>query len=284
VRAIAYNRPAVRLFARFALLLAAVGLCPGVAAAQPASPAGAAARGGVINGPEAPVAPETLARDTQGRVTLRATRITTPIKIDGKLDEEPYRLVKPMGGFVQTEPARGEAATEATEVWIFYDKDTVYVGAKCYDSAPEETWVANEMRRDSMNVVRNENFAIYFDTFLDRRNAFLFELSPIGGTYDAYVTNERAPGNTDYNPVWARQAGRFDGGWIAEMAIPFRALRYRPGSDQVWGVNVRRTVRWKNRPTRGASSSRSRSAGRWSASTRRQGAATSRSSRTRLRG
>jgi hypothetical protein len=199
-----------------------------------------------INGPPPPIAPDTLARDGQGRVTLRATRITSPMKIDGRLDEEPYLLTRPMSGFVQTEPRRGEPATEQTEVWIFYDEETIYVGAKCYDSASEDKWVANEMRRDSMNVVRNENFAVYFDTFFDRRNAFLFELSPIGGIYDAYVTNERSPGNTDYNPVWAHEAGRFDKGWIAEMAIPFRALRYKPGASQVWGVNIRRTVRWKN--------------------------------------
>jgi hypothetical protein len=199
-----------------------------------------------INGPAPPMAPEVIARDEQGRVTLRATRITQPMRIDGKLDEAPYESVPPMGGFVQTDPRRGEPATEATEVWIFYDDQRIYVGAKCYDSSPEQAWVANEMRRDNMNVVRNENFSIWFDTFYDRRNAFLFELSPIGGIYDAYVTNERSPGNTDYNPVWQRQAGRFDGGWIAEMAIPFRALRYRPGAAQVWGVNIRRVVRWKN--------------------------------------
>ena len=202
--------------------------------------------GVTINGPAPPIAPETVARDAQGRVTLRATRITSPMKIDGKLDEEPYLLTRPMGGFVQTEPRRGEAATEATEVWIFYDEDNIYVGAKCYDSSPEERWVANEMRRDNNNVIRNENFAIYFDTFYDHRNAFLFELTPIGGIYDAYVTNERPPGNTDYQPVWSRAPGRFDGGWIAEMAIPFRAIRYRPGASQVWGINIRRTVRWKN--------------------------------------
>jgi hypothetical protein len=212
-----------------------------------ASPAATAISNGIaINGPPPPAAPDTLARDGQGRVTLRATRITQPMKIDGRLDEELYQVVRPMSGFVQTEPRRGEPATEQTEVWIFYDDDAIYVGAKCYDSTPEDNWVANEMRRDSMNVVRNENFAIYFDTFYDRRNAFLFELSPIGGVYDAYVTNERSPGNTDYNPVWERQAGRFDQGWIAEMAIPFRAIRYRPGASQVWGVNIRRTVRWKN--------------------------------------
>jgi len=106
--------------------------------------------------------------------------------------------------------------------------------------------VANEMRRDNRGVIRNENFAIYFDTFLDRRNAFLFELTPIDGIYDATVTNEQPGGNIDYNPVWERKAGRFPGGWTVEMAIPFRALRYRPGAEQIWGVNIRRTVRWKN--------------------------------------
>ncbi|MEQ1908962.1 MAG: DUF5916 domain-containing protein [Vicinamibacterales bacterium] len=219
-------------------------------AAQSSTPAPIAAlpvvNGVPINGPAPPIAPETLARDSQGRVTLRATRVTTPMKIDGRLDEEPYRLITSMSGFVQTEPRRGELATEQTEMWLFYDDENIYVGAKCYDSTSEDRWVANEMRRDSMNVVRNENFAIYFDTFYDRRNAFLFELSPIGGIYDATVTNERGPGNTDYNPVWERQAGRFEQGWIVEMAIPFRALRYRSGASQVWGVNVRRTVRWKN--------------------------------------
>jgi hypothetical protein len=209
-------------------------------------PARPAADAPVINGPSAPIAPETIARDAQGRVTLRATRTAQPIRIDGRLDEELYQLTPPMGGFVQTEPQRGQPASEPTEVWIFFDDENIYVGAKCYDSSASDNWVANEMRRDSMNVVRNENFAIYFDTFYDRRNAFLFELSPIGGIYDAYVTNERSPGNIDYNPVWEREAGRFDKGWIAEMAIPFRAIRYKPGASQVWGINIRRTVRWKN--------------------------------------
>ena len=225
----AYNRASVQSPLRLALLAALFASTLSTAHAQPAT---STANGVTINGPAPPVAPETVARDGQGRVTLRATRISTPMKMDGRLDEEPYRLVKPMGDFVQTDPKRGEPATEQTEFWIFYDDNAIYVGAKCYDSSPEDAWVANEMRRDSMNVVRNENFSIYFDTFYDRRNAFLFELSPIGGIYDAYVTNERSPGNTDYNPVWSRQAGRFDGGWIAEMAIPFRALRYRPGAGE----------------------------------------------------
>jgi hypothetical protein len=199
-----------------------------------------------IDGPAPPVAPATIARDVQGRATIRAVRISESVRVDGQLDENIYRMVEPVGGFIQTDPNPGAPATEQTDVWIFFDSDTLYVGARLWDSQPEDRWVANEMRRDSMNVVRNENLAIFFDTFYDRRNAFLFEISPIGGIYDAHVTNERAPGNVDYNPVWRNRAGRFEGGWTAEMAIPFRSLRYRPGGSQVWGVNIRRTVRWKN--------------------------------------
>ena len=46
--------------------------------------------------------------------------------------------------------------------------------------------------------------------------------------------------------MWASTTGRFDGGWIVEMAIPFKSLRYNSGPDQVWGFQLRRSVRHKN--------------------------------------
>ena len=46
--------------------------------------------------------------------------------------------------------------------------------------------------------------------------------------------------------IWDVSTGRFDGGWIIETAVPFKSLRYQPGADQVWGINVVRTNRWKN--------------------------------------
>jgi hypothetical protein len=50
----------------------------------------------------------------------------------------------------------------------------------------------------------------------------------------------------DWNPVWAVATGRFEGGWTAEVAVPFKSLRYRPGREQVWGLQVYRQIRWKN--------------------------------------
>lgn len=225
-------------------------LVSGEAAAQGIDPAAfntPVNLGGItIDGPAPPEPPAIISRDSMGRVTVRAVRITEPMRVDGNLDENFYRTIPPITGFIQTNPNAGDLATEQTEAWIFFDDHNIYVAARCHDSQPEKRWVANEMRRDNTGIARSENFSVIFDTFYDRRNGFLFEITPIGGIWDSWVTNEKAPGNADWNPVWERKAGRFPGGWTVEMAIPFKSLRYKPGATQVWGFNIRRTVRWKN--------------------------------------
>ncbi len=216
---------------------------------RPAAPP-VVADGVTINGPPPPVAPAVVSRDSEGRATMRAVRLTQPLRVDGKLDESVYRTLPSIGGFIQMDPDHGAPATEATEVWIFFDDDTLYVSVRCWDSAPEERWVANEMRRDSRTISRqNEAFQVAFDTFYDRRNALLFVVTPIGGIFDGQITNEQRTANADWNPVWDRNVGRFDGGWSAEMAIPFKSLRYKPGRVQVWGIQFLRLVRWKNEQT-----------------------------------
>ena len=96
--------------------------------------------------------------------------------------------------------------------------------------------------------MQNDFVGFVFDTFHDRRNGFMFFVTPNGGVMDGQVTNESAY-NADWNPVWDYKAGRFDGGWTVEAAIPFKSLRYRSGREQVWGFNARREIRWKNEMT-----------------------------------
>lgn len=194
-------------------------------------------------GPSPPVPPATMARSVDG-VTVRAVRLSVPLKIDGRLEEGDYATVLPISDFIQQEPHEGEPATEKTEVWIFFDDKNVYVSARCWDSHPERA-VATDMRRDGRNIVQNENFSVIFDTFYDKRNGLLFEANSIGGIYDAMTTDER-DFNTDWNTVWDARTGKFEQGWTVEIAIPFKSLRYNPGRDQTWGINLRRIVRWKN--------------------------------------
>ncbi|HXV63609.1 MAG TPA: DUF5916 domain-containing protein [Vicinamibacteria bacterium] len=198
-----------------------------------------------IFGPPPPRAPEVLTRDANGRATLRATRLDEPIVVDGKLDDAVYSTVPPFTDFIQQEPNEGELATEQTEAWIFFDDRHVYVAARCWDSHPERI-VANEMRRDHDGLNQNSNFVVAFDPFYDRRNGFYFQTNPLGAIRDLAIMDEGLARNTDWNTVWDAKASWFENGWTLEMAIPFKSLRYRRMRDQIWGVQMRRTVRWKN--------------------------------------
>lgn len=198
-----------------------------------------------IDGPPAPIAPAVVSRDSAGRATVRAIRLASPLTLDGRLDEEVYRSTTSVSDFVQQVPREGAPATERTESWVMFDKDTLYISARCWDSAPPERWVANELRRDTNQLRQNDTFGVILDTFYDRRNGFLFYTNPLGARADQAVTDEGNL-NPDWNPVWDVRTGRFDGGWTVEMAIPFKSLRYRSGTEQVWGINIRRVIRRKN--------------------------------------
>jgi hypothetical protein len=176
-------------------------------------------------------------------MTIRAVRIERPPDVDGVLDEELYGQIPAITGFIQQEPHPGEPSTERTEIWLTFDDRQIYVSARMWQDP--SGIVATEMRRDNMNLTRNDNFAVIFDTFRDRRNGFLFYASAAGGLLDGLVTDE-GQNNREWNTVWDARTRHFDGGWTIEMAIPFRSLRYSAGRDQVWGVNFRRIILGKN--------------------------------------
>ncbi|MGE0703279.1 MAG: DUF5916 domain-containing protein [Vicinamibacterales bacterium] len=209
---------------------------------SPAAGAAAAQTSDII--PPPPVPPAVVARDGEGHVTLRAVRVTESMNIDGRLDEAVYSEVLPITDFVQQEPNEGAPATDRTEAWVLFDDENLYVSARCFDEYPERM-VISEMRRDHVNIFQNENFGFAIDTFYDRRNGFAFQTNPIGGLRDQLATDEGNP-NTDWNTVWDSKGERFDGGWTVEIVVPFKSLRYAGSGPQVWGINLRRIVRWKN--------------------------------------
>ena len=198
-------------------------------------------------GPPALESPQVVARDSNGGVTVRAVRIPEPVVLDGRLDDPYYAQIPAIDGFIQQEPLEGQPATEKTEAWIFFDDKNLYIGARMWDSEPDRI-VANEMRRDHRNISRGASFAVVLDTFYDRRNGFYFETNPLGAIRDGLITNE-SDMNSDWNTVWNANASYFEGGWVVEITIPFRSLRYRQGTSPVWGVQLKRQVTWKNEDT-----------------------------------
>jgi len=212
-------------------------------AAQVAPPEGGAPL--EFEGPPAPVGTAVINQAGRDGATLRAVRVNEPLEIDGVIEEPFYQSVRPVSEFVQTVPMEYGEPSELTEVWIGFDDENVYISAKVWDSAGPNGWIANEMRRDVAQLRSNDHLGVFFDTFYDRRNAVGFTGSPLGGFSDFQITNEGSP-NLDWNPIWETRSALFDGGWSIEMAIPFKSLRYRPGREQVWGIQFRRPILRKN--------------------------------------
>ncbi len=189
--------------------------------------------------------PPALAQTPAANTTLRAEEVTEPIRVDGRLDEPFYTRVVPHTALIQTEPRAGTPFDEKTEMWVGFDSRNIYVAFRCWESQPDRV-VGSELRRDSnLIVTANDNVAFGFDGYHDRRNSVIFVVGPDGGRVDGQVVGERQY-SADWNPVWSVKTSRFDQGWIVETAIPFRSLRYTPGSDRPWGFTARRMSRWKN--------------------------------------
>ena len=176
---------------------------------------------------------------TRARPSAEALAATSEIRVDGSLDESIWQSGPAATGFVQAEPTEGLPATERTEVWIAFDCDNLYAAARLYDSEPDAL-IVNDIKKDFSDT-NQDVFAVILDTFLDRRNGYVFMTNPEGARGDQQVAGEGREVNTSWDTVWNVQTQRSADGWSLEVEIPFRALRSDPDADR-WGINFRRNI------------------------------------------
>ena len=191
-----------------------------------------------------PAFAQTTVASTDGRKQMTAVQATTPITIDGALDEDVWTRAIPAADFVQADPVEGVPATEITEVRVAYDADYLYIGATMHDSDPDAI-VVNEIRKDFAGRDQ-DTFEVLLDTFADRRNGFVFSTNSRGAKADTQIANEGRDVNTNWDAVWWVQSRRTADGWTAEFRIPFKTLRFEAGEGKRWGINFARRVRRKN--------------------------------------
>lgn len=189
---------------------------------------------------------EIRADDIRKDKKIIATRMENgKIAIDGELNEPEWNLAQPARDFLQQEPRTGEPATETTEVRLLYDDQNLYVGVYCFDSEGKRGIIANELRRD-FPPFDGDGFLIVMDTFRDKRNAVLFITNPGGAQLDEQVGADGGVVNRDWDAIWYVKTKITNSGWQAEMAFPFKTLRFRNEENQVWGINFQRRIRRKN--------------------------------------
>ncbi|ALI98417.1 DUF5916 domain-containing protein [Rufibacter tibetensis] len=170
---------------------------------------------------------------------LTAARTTTPPKLDGIPDEEIWKQVTPATDFIQSEPANGSPSKQRTEVRVLYDDEAVYVGAMLFDTAPDS--ILYQLSQRDGGQVNADMFGVYFDTYLDKQNAFGFEVSSAGVQTDFKATSNGH--QRSWDAVWQSVVARHPQGWSVELRIPYSAIRF-PGKDvQTWGINFWRNIR-----------------------------------------
>jgi hypothetical protein len=198
---------------------------------------------------------------------VEAYRAETAPTIDGRLEEPEWAGASVFSGFVQQQPRENEPSTELTEVRVLYDGEFLYVGVICFDSDPEHI-VVTQSRRDG-DLTDTDSIQIILDTYNDDQNAFLFGTNPLGLEYDGQIASEGAAGgalggvgtgfggggsqrgqlagfNRNWDGDWSVAASITERGWEAEIAVPFKTLRYRNVPEPIWGFNVMRNIRRKN--------------------------------------
>jgi len=175
-------------------------------------------------------------------LAIYLVKATGGFTIDGYLNEESWRQVVPIDHLIQREPAEGQPVSEKTDILICYDDQNLYFGIHCYDSDPLKI-VANEMRRDQI-LLDNDCIEIFLDTYHDHQSAFYFSTNPLGaqrdGLLQANVIDEVQ--NWDWNGIWENISRIDSTGWYAEIAVPFKTLRFKPADDMTWGFNIARFI------------------------------------------
>ena len=116
--------------------------------------------------------------NAQNRLEVVAVRTSQSIEINGVLDEDIWESIVPITEFVQRLPQDGAKPSEKSEMRILYNDNYLYFGFTFFDSEPEKVR-ATILNRGGW-IHRDDKLEIALDTYLDRRNAYLFEMNPLG--------------------------------------------------------------------------------------------------------
>ncbi|HEV2132115.1 MAG TPA: DUF5916 domain-containing protein [Longimicrobiaceae bacterium] len=166
----------------------------------------------------------------------RAVHANESIRIDGRLDEPAWASATPVTEFTQVVPTEGAPATERTEIRFLFDDEALYIGARMYDRAK----VTTRLGRRDMSMEASDWLTVIIDSYHDHRTAFGFEINPSGVRRDQTRAGD---GEDDsWDPVWEAATSVDAEGWTAELRIPFSQLRFNPGAEQAWGIQIERQI------------------------------------------
>jgi hypothetical protein len=164
------------------------------------------------------------------------TRVDRPVRLTGQMDDPLWATSETIDLAYEFQPGENTQAPVRTEVKSVYDADNLYIAVRCYDPRPDEIR-ANYSDRD--RVYSDDFIVVIFDTYGDYQRGYELVVNPYGIQGDLMMSS----GGEDmsFDMIWESAGSITSDGWIAEMAIPFKSLRFPDKDVQEWGFNVSRT-------------------------------------------
>ncbi|MDA0280136.1 MAG: carbohydrate binding family 9 domain-containing protein [Proteobacteria bacterium] len=160
--------------------------------------------------------------------SLRAVKVNTAPILDGKLDDPVWRHAEVVTDFHQNRPGDHATPSEPTELYVIYTSDALYIGARMFDSEPDQ--IAAPTLRHGQGMPFDDRLVIILDPFNQGRAGFRFETNLNAARHDALYTTPTSF-TLDWNTNW-EVATSVDGkSWIAEVEIPFKSLPFDPNLD-----------------------------------------------------
>ncbi|MCU0275449.1 MAG: carbohydrate binding family 9 domain-containing protein [Acidobacteria bacterium] len=172
-------------------------------------------------------------------------RTETPPVIDGRLDDAVWQNATRFDNFLTFKPDYGKPTSEKTAVLMIYDRTYIYFAFDCQDSDPGKIKAAMA-KRDGIDM--DDWIGVVLDTFGDKQGGYLFEVNPLGVQMDGRI-NADGNGDASFDTVWESKGCIHDKGYSAEMAIPFKSLRYPFKKQITMGLLVSRFIGRKSEQT-----------------------------------
>jgi hypothetical protein len=175
---------------------------------------------------------------------LKIPLFAKPPVIDGQLDEEVWKSAAVFKDFYQWRPSDSSPASARTEVFAGYDTRFIYFAFHAYDEPAKVR--ASVAKRDA--IFDDDVVGLILDTFNDKRRAYELLFNPLGIQQDGFLT-EGANDDFSIDIVMESKGLVTSDGYIVEVAIPFKSLRYEAGKGKLWGIHILRIVKHANGET-----------------------------------
>jgi hypothetical protein len=168
---------------------------------------------------------------------LKIGKISEEIVLDGHLDESIWELADVAENFSMILPQDDRKATQFSEVRMAYDDKNIYLAVIFFNNTIKGDYVVESYKRD-FSFSKNDNFLVAIDPFNNMTTGFAFGLNAYGAQWDGTMYDGRSV-DLNWDTKWYSEVAFDEKKWTAEIAIPFKSIRYNDNLEQ-WGISFSR--------------------------------------------